>query len=105
MKVCVMGLGYIGLPTAVMFASCGFRVHGVDINQEVINSLSLKKPHIEEPGLEETLGHVIEEGNLSFSKEPEEADAFIIAVPTPITKEKKANIDYVRNAMEMIVPA
>ncbi|WP_198508996.1 nucleotide sugar dehydrogenase [Bacillus sp. FJAT-44742] len=104
MKVCVMGLGYIGLPTAVMFASCGFRVHGVDINQEVINSLSLKKPHIEEPGLEETLGHVIEEGNLSFSKEPEEADAFIIAVPTPITKEKKANIDYVRNAMEMIVP-
>ncbi|WP_307337634.1 nucleotide sugar dehydrogenase [Caldalkalibacillus uzonensis] len=99
-----MGLGYIGLPTAVIFAKHGFNVHGVDINPSVINKLKNKELHIEEHGLKEMLIEVIETGRLTFSTEPVKADAFIIAVPTPINKDKTANLNYVKTATEMIVP-
>ncbi|WP_409291606.1 nucleotide sugar dehydrogenase [Peribacillus sp. SCS-37] len=104
MKLCVMGLGYIGLPTAVMFATHGIKVHGVDINQQVVDTLNKQELHIEEPGLKELLIKAIKDGNLSFSTQPEPADAFILAVPTPITEEKRANLDYVRHASKMILP-
>jgi UDP-N-acetyl-D-mannosaminuronic acid dehydrogenase len=82
-KICVVGLGYIGLPTAVMFASKGKTVLGLDINSNVNKSINSGRSHIEEPMLDELLKTVVEKGYLSAQIEPEEADAFIIAVPTP----------------------
>lgn len=104
MKLCVMGLGYIGLPTAVMFAHHGVTVHGVDVNPKVVEMLNARKLHIEEPGLKEIMTETLDNGRLTISTRPEEADAYIIAVPTPINEDKTANLDYVRSATEMIVP-
>ncbi len=104
MKLVVMGLGYIGLPTAVMFAKHGVQVHGVDINEQVIETLKSKTLHIEEPGLGEMLVEAIDSGNLTFGTSPVSADGFIIAVPTPVNPDKSANLNYVRSAAEMIQP-
>ncbi|UAC49114.1 nucleotide sugar dehydrogenase [Bacillus aquiflavi] len=104
MKICVMGLGYIGLPTAVMFAKHGAKVHGVDINENVINTLVKRDIHIHEPGLQELLIEVIDLGNFTFSSAPKHADVFIIAVPTPISSDKKADLSFVLNAVKMILP-
>ncbi|WP_078429739.1 nucleotide sugar dehydrogenase [Alkalihalobacterium alkalinitrilicum] len=104
MKLCVMGLGYIGLPTAVMFAKYGVEVLGVDVNEAVIKKLKNRELHIEEPGLEELMAEVMDTGLLKLSTEPEHANAFIIAVPTPINRDKTANLDYVKGATEMITP-
>ncbi|MDQ0161894.1 nucleotide sugar dehydrogenase [Aeribacillus alveayuensis] len=103
-KVCVIGLGYIGLPTAVMFANHGLKVHGVDINENAVKLINNKQLHIEENGLQERLNKAIDEGNFTVSTKPEQADVFIIAVPSPINEEKKANLDYVREATKSIVP-
>lgn len=83
MKICTIGLGYIGLPTSIMFAKHGVEVVGVDINQSVIDSLNGGKIHIEEPGLQEALEEVIVKGTFKASITAEKADVFIIAVPTP----------------------
>jgi len=104
MKLTVLGLGYIGLPTAVMFAKHGVQVHGVDVNKQVVEMLNRKELHIEEPGLPEMLAEVIDNGRLTVSTETKEADAFIISVPTPINADRSANLDYVRSATEMILP-
>ncbi|MED1603612.1 nucleotide sugar dehydrogenase [Alkalihalophilus marmarensis] len=104
MKLCVMGLGYIGLPTAVMFAKHGVEVHGVDVNETVIKKLQNKELHIEEPGLKEMMSEVMDNGHLTVATEPKEADAYIIAVPTPINKDRTAKLDYVASATEMILP-
>lgn len=103
-KLCVVGLGYIGLPTAVMFADCGIRVLGVDVNEEVVNRLNKKQLHIEEPGLPERLQAVVDKGLFRAATSPEEADAYILAVPTPIREDKTANLEYVRSAARSIVP-
>ncbi|WP_430145109.1 nucleotide sugar dehydrogenase [Paenibacillus rhizolycopersici] len=104
LKLCVIGLGYIGLPTAVMFAKHGVTVHGVDINPNIVAKLAGGQIHIEEPGLQEMLDEVIESQHLSFGASPEQADAFIISVPTPINSDKTANVDYVIDATHSIVP-
>lgn len=104
MKLCVIGLGYIGLPTAVMFAKHNTVVHGVDVNENVVKQLLSGQIHIEEPGLQEMLDEVILSKKLSFGTEPENADAFIISVPTPINSDKTANLDYVIQATNSIVP-
>lgn len=104
MKLCVIGLGYIGLPTAVMFAKHDTEVHGVDISEETIQKLVTGKIHIEEPGLEEMLGDVIKSQKISFGLKPKQADAFIISVPTPINFDKSANLEYVKEATRSIVP-
>ena len=78
-----MGLGYIGLPTASTFATHGIEVLGVDVNQRVIQTLQNGEIHIHEPGLRTLVQAAIKSGNLRISDHPEEADAFIIAVPTP----------------------
>ncbi|EWG09050.1 nucleotide sugar dehydrogenase [Cytobacillus firmus] len=104
MKLCVMGLGYIGLPTAVMFAEHGLQVHGVDINPEVTKLLNEHKAHIEEPGLQDKLVKVMEEGKLTVSTSPIKADAYILAVPTPLTSDKKADLNYVYSACSLILP-
>ncbi|KAB2490609.1 nucleotide sugar dehydrogenase [Priestia endophytica] len=103
-KLCVVGLGYIGLPTAVMFANHGLKVHGVDINEKAVQLINNKQLHIEENGLQDRLVSAIESGHFTASTEPVEADVFIIAVPSPIKADKTANLDYVREATESIVP-
>lgn len=104
MKLCVIGLGYIGLPTAIMFAKHDIVVHGVDVNESVVKQLSSGQIHIEEPGLQEMLDEVILSEKLSFGTKPENADAFIISVPTPINSDKTANLEYVIQASNSIVP-
>lgn len=104
MKICVIGLGYIGLPTAAMFAASGNQVVGVDRNPKIIEALNQGKITIEEKGLDRLVRQVVEDGALYGSSVPEEADAFIIAVPTPITADKKADMSYVIASTESIVP-
>jgi len=103
-KICVIGLGYIGLPTASMFAASGIKVVGVDVNQEIIRTLSAGGLHIHEPGLKTMVDQAFSSGNLSVSAQPEEADAFIIAVPTPFYGDKKADMRFVKSATESILP-
>ncbi|MDG5471577.1 nucleotide sugar dehydrogenase [Jeotgalibacillus sp. ET6] len=103
-KICVIGLGYIGLPTSVMFANNGFEVHGVDVNDSVIDSLSKGEVHIIEPGLKELLNSAIEKQTFTVSKTPTPADIYIIAVPSPINENKTANLRYVEEATKSIVP-
>lgn len=100
----VIGLGYIGLPTAVMFANHGYQVHGVDINHKAIQMLKQKQLHIEEPGLLEKLSEVIDEGSLTVDTMPKKSDIFILAVPTPINSDKTPNLTYVEEATRSIVP-
>jgi len=103
-KICIIGLGYIGLPAAAMFASNGHKVIGVDINNEVIDALEKGKVIIEEPYLKNMVEQEVTSGNLIAAKKPQEADAFIIAVPTPLTKDKKADMSLVKKATESIIP-
>lgn len=104
MKICVIGLGYIGLPTAAMFADSGIRVTGVDQNEELVANLQKGITTVEEEGLPEMVRRVVASGSLTAGTQPEEADVFIIAVPTPITAEKKADMRCVISATESIVP-
>ena len=104
MKICVIGLGYIGLPTASMFADNGNFVIGVDKNPAVIEALSRGEIIIEENGLPELVKKVVGEGKLVAKSEPEEADVFIISVPTPITEDKRSDMKYVEAATEGLLP-
>lgn len=104
MKICVVGLGYIGLPTAAMFASAGHEAVGVDCNPEIIDALNKGEIVIEEPGLGELVRQVVRGKSLRGSLTPEDSNVFIIAVPTPITSDKKAGMSYVTSATESIVP-
>ncbi len=103
-KICVMGLGYIGLPTASTFATYGLRVVGVDVNPQVISTLRNGGLHIHEPGLRTLVQAALGSGNLTVSGKPEQADAFIIAVPTPFYDDKRADMRAVTSATEAIVP-
>jgi len=103
-SICVVGLGYIGLPTAVMFANHGVKVHGVDVNPAAVKSIQEKTLHIEENGLQERLNKAVDEGFLTASTTPQAADVFIVAVPSPINADKTANLEYVRQATASIVP-
>lgn len=103
-NICVIGLGYIGLPTASTFASRGVNVTGVDNNADVVSSLQKGKVHIYEPGLGELVQKVLRNGKLRIVNRPVEADAFIIAVPTPFYDNKKADLSYVKSAAESLVP-
>lgn len=103
-SICVIGLGYIGLPTASTFATHGVQVTGVDSNLEVVKSLQSGKVHIFEPGLSEVVQEAIKCGNLQISQSSVPADAFIIAVPTPFYDGKKADMRFVDAAAESIVP-
>jgi UDP-N-acetyl-D-mannosaminuronic acid dehydrogenase len=101
-KICIMGMGYIGLPTACMMANNGFNVLGIDVNDEIINKLSLGQLHIEEPDLEEIFKKAFNEKKLRVSKQVEKSDVYIIAVPTPVKKNNKAELSYVIGAADMI---
>lgn len=103
-SLCVLGLGYIGLPTASTFATHGLSVIGVDINPRVVGLLQRGEIHIQEPGLRALVEEAFQSGNLRVSGAPEPAEAFIIAVPTPILDDKKADMAFVRTAAESIAP-
>lgn len=100
MKLCTLGLGYIGLPTSAMFAKYGAEVVGVDLYPEVVDKLNRGEIHIEEPGLGDVVKEVVASGNFRASLTPEEADVFIIAVPTPNhdDEHKSCDLTYVLTA-------
>jgi UDP-N-acetyl-D-mannosaminuronic acid dehydrogenase len=102
--LCVLGLGYIGLPTASTFATHGLKVIGVDTNPTVVESLNNGNVHLFEPGLRTLVQAAIHSGNLVIKDQPQPADSFIIAVPTPFKEGKLADLDFVTAAAEAIVP-
>lgn len=102
--LCVLGLGYIGLPTASTFATHGLKVIGVDTNPTVVESLNNGKVHLFEPGLRTLVQAAIRSGNLVVKDQPQPADAFIIAVPTPFKNGKLADLDFVSAAAKAITP-
>lgn len=106
MKICVIGLGYIGLPTSAMFANYGVDVVGVDISSDVVDTLNKGEIHIEEPGLGELIKKVVRNGKFKASLQPEIADAYIIAVPTPNNDDEYLSCDlsYVLSACKAIMP-
>lgn len=121
-KLCVLGLGYIGLPTAAMFAAHGFEVVGVDVDDRVVDLLSNGEVHVKEPGLKTLVEAAVKSGKLRVAREAETADVFIIAVPTPLnrgpesasapgsggpageTALPRADLSFVRSAVESVVP-
>ncbi len=103
-KIVVIGLGYIGLPTAALIANKGFQVHGVDINKNAVNTINEGKIHIVEPSLEGLVYKAVKDKTLQASTVPQEGDVFIIAVPTPLLENKKPDITYVIDATKSIIP-
>lgn len=106
MKICVMGLGYIGLPTSAMFSSHGCEVVGVDLRPEIIDTLNKGQIHIEEPGLAAVIAQSVASGSFHAALTPETADAFIVAVPTPNMQDEYLSCDltYVLSAAKSIIP-
>jgi len=104
LKICVIGLGYIGLPTASLLGTKGFYVHGVDTSQEVIDTINAGGIHIVEPDLDILVKSAVQSGRLYAGSEPVEADVFIIAVPTPFKQGKQPDLSHVESATRMISP-
>jgi len=102
--VCIIGLGYIGLPTASLLATKGFQVHGVDINPKIVDNLNQGRVLIQEPALDVMVKSAVNSGHLKASLVPEPADVFIIAVPTPFKNGHKPDLSYVRQAAEAVAP-
>jgi UDP-N-acetyl-D-mannosaminuronic acid dehydrogenase len=104
MKAVFMGLGYIGLPTAAIAASKGIDVIGVDINPLVVETINQGKIHIVEPELDKVVKDVVEKKWFRATLRPEEADVFLIVVPTPFKQNHRADITYVENATRSVIP-
>jgi UDP-N-acetyl-D-mannosaminuronic acid dehydrogenase len=102
--VCVVGLGYIGLPTAATLASRGVEVIGVDINPQVVDAVNAGQPYFSEPDLDMLLRAATTLGKLRATGQPEPADAFVIAVPTPFNADRSPNLDYIDAAVDAIAP-
>ena len=102
--ICVMGLGYIGLPTAALLANRNYQVYGVDVVQQTVDIINQGKIHIVEPELDTFVRSAVNSGNLKADIKPREADIFIIAVPTPFHEGFVPNIDYIVSATKAIAP-
>ena len=89
MKACFMGLGYIGLPTAIIAAEHGIEVIGVDINPQVVDMTNQGLIHIVEPGLQELCRKVVMSGHLKASVKPETSDVYLVVVPTPVQRKSR----------------
>ena len=109
-SLCMIGLGYIGLPTAAVFASRKIKVVGVDVNQQAVDIINRGEIHIVEPDLDIAVHSAVKEGYLRATTTPEPADAFIVAVPTPFLKGRKAgdiptpDVSYIEAASKAIAP-
>lgn len=103
-NVCVIGLGYIGLPTAALIAGRGLKVTGVDINPAIVETVNEGRIHIVETDLDDMVRKAVRSGRLKANSKPEAADVFIIAVPTPLSRENKPVVDYVFAAAHALAP-
>lgn len=103
-KVCVMGLGYIGLPVASMLASRGHEVTGFDVNPEVVSSINQGRAHFYEPDLQMLMTAAVSTGRLTAASAPVEADYFVLAVPTPFTDGHKPDLSFIDRACDLIAP-
>lgn len=104
MKACFMGLGYIGLPTAIIAAKHGVQIHGVDINPRVVEKTNRGELHIIEPGMQELLQEVVNAGRLCAAIEPVVSDAYFIVVPTPFKGDHQPDTSYVKAATRAVIP-
>lgn len=102
--VAFVGLGYIGLPTAVVMANSGLTVTGVDVMQDKVDAINDGQVPIVEPGLEEALHEALESGRFKATTQMPEADAYIVAVPTPFTDEHDVDMKFIYSAVESIAP-
>lgn len=102
--VCVIGLGYIGLPTAATFAAHNLKVTGVDVNQHAVDMINQGKVHIVEPDLDALVKEVVEQGMLSAQTVPVEADSYIVAVPTPFKDNHEPDLKYIEAAAKALAP-
>lgn len=103
-SVCVVGLGYIGLPTAVVLAQAGLDVLGVDINERNVEMINRGELPFVEEGLGTALAGVVAQGKLRAALQPEHADAYIVAVPTPFKGDHEADLSYIKAASETLAP-
>ncbi len=104
MQVVIMGMGYIGLPTAALIASRQIPVHGVDVNNHVIDTINKGKIHIVEPDLDGLVHYAVQQGFLVASTQPREADVFLVAVPTPFKGDHEPDLSFVEAATRMVLP-
>lgn len=104
MKACFIGLGYIGLPTAIVAADNGVEVVGVDVNPHVVETINKGKIHIVEPGLADLAAKVVNNSWLKAQSEPESSDVFLIVVPTPFTGDHEPDTSYVEAATRNVIP-
>ena len=102
--ICVLGLGYIGLPTASLLGTKGYRVHGVDVSPDVVATINNGDIHIVEPDLDILVKSAVQSGNLTAGLEPVAADVFIIAVPTPFKGDHEPDLSYVEQAVRTMSP-
>ena len=103
-KVTMIGLGYIGLPTAALLAKYNVKVHGVDINQEVVDTINRGEIHIVEPDLNDYVKSAVERGFLKADTKPIKSDVYVIVVPTPFKGNHEPDISYVESATKAIIP-
>jgi len=103
-KATMIGLGYIGLPTAALLAKHKVKVHGVDINQKVVDTINRGKIHIVEPDLHDYVKSAVEKGYLKADTKPVESDVYVIVVPTPFKGDHEPDISYVESATKAILP-
>jgi len=103
-EICVLGLGYVGLPTASLLANAGFQVLGVDIDADIVARLNSGKTRMEEAGLSTLVSAAVNSGNLVAALKPEPSETFIICVPTPVNAEKNVDLGAVRAAARAILP-
>ena len=104
MKACFMGLGYIGLPTAIISSQHGINVCGVDINPKVVEKTNRGELHIVEPGLQDLLKKAVASKSLVASTTPVESDVYLIVVPTPFKAKHEPDISYVESATKTVIP-
>lgn len=100
----MIGLGYIGLPTAALIAGKGLQVTGVDVSKAVVNTINKGEIHIVEPDLDGLVHHVVKKGRLTAATKPVEADVYLIAVPTPFKENYQPDLRYVESAITSIIP-
>ncbi len=102
--ICVVGLGYIGLPTASLLGTKGFKVHGVDASQKIVDTINQGRIHIVEPDLDILVKSAVQSGNLAADIQPKHSDIFIIAVPTPFKGNHEPDLSFVEAATRNIAP-